>query len=72
MTAKLRIGHHGPTAAQPAEVEPRLEEGELFERQRTVELSVQLWRKKSLATLTNVKGQLTAKFKIGHHGASAE
>ena len=51
----MKIGHLGPTAAQPAEVEPRPEAGELFERQRMEELSVQLWRKRSLATLKNVK-----------------
>ena len=37
------------------EKEPRQEEGELFERLRMEELSVQLWRKKRLATLTNAK-----------------
>ena len=52
---KLKIGHRGPTAAQPAEEEPRREEEELFERQRTEELSVQLWRKRSLAKLTSVQ-----------------
>ena len=70
--SKLKIGQRGPSAARPAEVEPRREEGELFKRQRTEELSVRLWRKKSFATLTNVKGQSTAKLKIGHRGASAE
>ena len=72
LIAKLKIGPHGATVARPAEVEPRREEGESFNRQRTEELSAQLWRKKSLATLTNVKGQSTAKLKIGHRGASAE
>ena len=69
---KLKIGQNGPTAVRPAEVEPRREEGELFERQKAEELSVRLWMKRSLAILTNVKGQSTAKLKIGHHGASAE
>ena len=55
LIAKLKIGPLGATVAQPAEEEPRREEEELFERQRTEELSVQLWRKKSLATLTNAK-----------------
>ena len=55
LTAKLRIGPHGPSAAQPAEVEPRREEEELFERQRMEELLVQLWRKKNLATLTSAQ-----------------
>ena len=55
LTAKLKIGHHGPTAARPAEVEPRPEAGELFERLITVEQPVQLWRKSSLATLTNAQ-----------------
>ena len=55
LTAKLKIGPHGPSAAQPAEVEPRPEEEELFKRQRTEELLVQLWKKKSLATLTNAQ-----------------
>merc|ERR1719370_1855070 len=47
----------------------RREEEESFERQRTEELSVQLWRKKNIATLTNA--QLTAKLRTGPHGASA-
>ena len=34
LTAKLKIGPHGPSAAQPAEVELRREEEELFKRQR--------------------------------------
>ena len=55
MTAELKIGQPGPSAAQPAEVEPRQEAGELFKRQRMEELSVRLWRKKRLATLTNAK-----------------
>ena len=55
LTAKLKIGPYGPSAAQPAEVEPRREEEELFKRQRMEELSVQLWRKRSLATLTNAQ-----------------
>ena len=55
LTAKLKIGPNGPSAAQPAEVEPRPEEEELFKRQSLEELSVQLWRKRSLATLTNAK-----------------
>ena len=55
LTAKLKIGPHGPSAAQPAEVEPRREEEEFFKRKRTEELSVQLWRKRSLATLTNAQ-----------------
>ena len=54
-TAKLVIGRSGPTAAQPAEVEPRPEAGELFERQRMEELPAQLWRNRSLATLTNAQ-----------------
>ena len=52
---KLKIGQNGPTAVRPAEVEPRREEGELFERQKAEELSVRLWMKRSLAILTNVK-----------------
>ena len=55
LTAKLKIGPRGLTAAQPAEVEPRREEGELFKKQRMEEFPVQLWKKKSLATLTNAK-----------------
>ena len=55
LTAKLRIGPHGPSAAQPAEVEPRREEEELFKRLRKEEPSVQLWRKRSLATLTDAQ-----------------
>ena len=55
MTAKLSIGQSGPTAARPAEVEPRREAGELFKRQRMEELSVHFWRKRNLATLTNAK-----------------
>ena len=55
MTVKLKIGPLGATAAQPAEVEPKREEGELFERLRMEELSVQLWRKRCLATLNNAK-----------------
>ena len=55
LIAKLKIGPHGPSAAQPAEVETRREEGEFFKKQRTEELSVQLWRKRSLATLTNAQ-----------------
>ena len=58
LTAKLTIGHFGPTAVQPAEVEPRPEAGELLKRQRTEELSVQLWRKRSLATLTTTSAQV--------------
>ena len=42
LSAKLKIGQRGPSAAQPAEVEPRREEGELFKRLRTEELCVQL------------------------------
>ena len=55
LVVKLKIGPCGLTAVQPAVVEPRREEGESYERQRTEELSVQLWRKKSLATLTNAQ-----------------
>ena len=55
LIVKLKIGPHGPSAAQPAEVEPRREEEELFKRQRMEELSVRLWRKKSLVTLTSAK-----------------
>ena len=55
LIAKLKIGPHGPSAAQPAEVEPRREEEESFKGQRTEELSVRLWRKKSPATLTSAK-----------------
>ena len=55
LIAKLKIGPLGATVAQPAEVEPRQEEEELFERRRTEELPAQLWRKKSLATLTSAK-----------------
>ena len=72
LTAKLKIGRHGPTAVRPAEVEPRPEVEELFKRQRMEELSVQLWRKRNLATLTNVKVQSTAKLRIGHRGVSVE
>jgi len=68
LTVKLKIGQSGLTAAQPAEEEPRREEEELFKPQRTEELSVQLWRKKNLATLTNA--QLIAKLKIGPLGAT--
>ena len=83
LTAKLKIGHLGPTAARPAEVEPRREEEELFERLRMEELSVRLWRKRSLATLTNAQVilfffrdyflfvQLTVKLKIGQSGLTA-
>ena len=79
---KLKIGQSGLTAAQPAEEEPRREEEELFKPQRTEELSVQLWRKKNLATLTNAQVifcfwgeyflfvQLIAKLKIGPLGAT--
>merc|ERR1719270_2578986 len=69
LTAKLKIGQSGASAAQPAEVEPRREEEQLFERLRTEELLAQLWRKRNLATLTNA--QLIAKLKIGPHGPSA-
>ena len=55
LSAKLKIGPHGPSAAQPAEVEPRREEGELFDRLRMEELPFQLWRKRGLATLTNTQ-----------------
>ena len=54
-TAKLKIGPHGPSAVQPAEEESRGEEEELFKSLRTEELAVQLWRKQSIATLTNVQ-----------------
>merc|ERR1712013_642866 len=68
LTAKLRTGPHGPSAARPVEVEPRQEEGELFKRRRMEELPVHLWKKRSLATLTYA--QLTAKLRTGPHGAS--
>ena len=55
LTAKLKIGPHGRSAAQPAEVEPRREEEELFKRLRKEEPAVQLWRKRSLATLTDAQ-----------------
>ena len=55
MTAKLKIGQRGPSAAQPAEVELRPEAGESFKRQRVEEIPVQLWRKRSIATLTNAQ-----------------
>lgn len=55
LTVRLKIGPRGLTAVWPVEKEPRREEGELFERRRREELSVRLWRKKSLATLTNAK-----------------
>ena len=55
VTVKLKIGPRGLTAVWPVEKEPRREEGELFKRQRTMEPPVQLWRKPSLATLTNVQ-----------------
>ena len=55
LSAKLKIGPHGPSAAQPAEVEPRREEGELFKGQRMEDMPAQLWRKKRLATLTNAQ-----------------
>ena len=51
----MKIGHLGPTAAQPAEVEPRQEAGELFKRQRMEELPVRIWRRKNLARLSHVK-----------------
>ena len=54
-TVKLKIGPHGPTVARPAEEEPRREEEELFKRLRKEEPSVQLWRKRSLATLTDAQ-----------------
>merc|ERR1719270_1751499 len=68
LTAKLKIGQSGASAAQPAEVEPRREEEQLFERLRTEELLAQLWRKRNLATLTNA--QLIAKLKIGENGGA--
>ena len=55
LTAKLKIGPRGQTAAQPAEVEPRREEGELFKRLRMEEMTVQLWRKRSRATPKHAK-----------------
>ena len=55
LIAKLKIGPHGATVAQHAEVETRPGEGELLKRQRTEELNVQFWRKKSPATLTSAK-----------------
>ena len=55
LIAKLKIGPLGATVAQHAMVEARREEEELFKRQRMEELSVQLWRKKNLATLTNAQ-----------------
>ena len=79
----MKIGPHGPSAAQPAEEEPRREEEELFKSLRTEELAVQLWRKQSIATLTNAQVilfffrdyflfiQLTAKLKIGQSGLTA-
>ena len=55
LIAKLKIGPHGATAAQPAEVEARREEEEFIKRKRMEELPVQLWRKRSLATQTNAQ-----------------
>ena len=55
LTVRLKIGPRGLTAAHPAEVEPKREEGELFERQKMEERPVQLWKKRSLATLNNAK-----------------
>ena len=52
---KLKIGPCGLTAARPAVVETRREEEGLFKRRRMEELPVQLWRKKSPATLTSAK-----------------
>ena len=82
LTAKLKIGPRGLTAARPVEEEPRREEGELCKRRRMEELSVQLWRKRNLATLTNAQVflfyvdnfllvQLTARSRIGQTGPSA-
>ena len=82
LIAKLKIGPRGLTAARPVEEEPRREEGELCKRRRMEELSVQLWRKRNLATLTNAQVflfyvdnfllvQLTARSRIGQTGPSA-
>ena len=55
LTAKLKIGPHGPTAAQPAEEEPRPEKGELFKRQSMEEIPVHILRKRCIATLNNAQ-----------------
>ena len=55
LTAKLRTGPHGPSAARPAEVEPGRGREKLFKSQRMEELPVRIGRRKNLARLSHVK-----------------